>query len=410
MHYLYNSGLIIFRVLLIMVSPFNSKAKLWIKGRKNILERISESINKDEKRIWIHVSSLGEFEQGRPVLEIIKKKYPQYKIMLTFFSPSGYEASKNYEYADYIFYLPDDTARKARKFIEIVQPEIVLFIKYEYWYNYLSILNKKNIATYMASSIFREDHIFFKWYGGWYRQMLTFIDHFFVQNQTSKELLSKIGFRNVTVSGDTRFDRVYEISKQAATYSLVEKFKNGSNIFITGSSWKPDEEILINYINSADNNWKYIIAPHEIHQRNISRIESLLQKKTICYSKAKIEDINTYEVLIIDNVGMLSSLYQYGDIAYVGGGFSTGIHNILEAATFGLPVIFGPDYTEFQEAHDLIKIGGAYTINNQNDFNDIIEKLITNNQLTKEKGGICKSYIEQNRGATLKLINHVFNN
>jgi len=410
MNYLYNSGLIIFRILLILVSPFNSKAKLWINGRKNILKRISESISKDEKRIWIHVSSLGEFEQGRPILETIKKDYPEYKIMLTFFSPSGYEVRKDYELADYVFYLPDDTPKNAENFIKIVQPEMVLFIKYEYWFNYLSTLKKNNIATYMASSIFREDHIFFKWYGGWYRKMLKTISYFFVQNQKSKELLNNIGFQNVSVSGDTRFDRVYEISKQTKTYSLIEKFKENSNILIAGSSWKPDEEILIDYINTADNSWKYIIAPHEIHQRNINRIESLLKRRTVRYSKANPENAHNFDVLIVDNIGMLSSLYQYGNIAYIGGGFSTGIHNILEAATFGLPVIFGPDYTDFQEAHDLIEIGGAYTINNQDDFNDIIEKLITNHQLTKEKGGICKSYIEQSRGATDTLINHVFNN
>ena len=292
----------------------------------------------------------------------------------------------------------------------MVQPEFVLFIKYEYWYNYLTTLRKKNIPTYMASAIFREDHIFFKWYGAWYRQMLKTISYFFVQTQKSKELLNKLGFQNVTVSGDTRFDRVFEISQHTSTYPIVEKFKANSNVFIAGSSWKPDEEILISYINSANNNWKYIIAPHEIHQSNIHKIENSIQKKTTRYSQANIESINEFDVIIIDNVGMLSSLYQYGNIAYVGGGFSTGIHNILEAATFGLPIIFGPDYTDFQEAHDLIEIGGAYTIKNQNEFNNIIEKLITNDQLTKEKGGICKSYIEQNTGATKTLINHIFNN
>ena len=408
MRFLYNSGLIVFRLLLIMASPFNTKAKLWINGRRDILNKISECVKENEKRIWIHVSSLGEFEQGRPVLETIKKDYPAYKIFLTFFSPSGYELRKNYELADYVFYLPNDTLGNAKKFVDLVHPEMVLFIKYEYWYNYLNILKTKNIPVYMASSIFREDHIFFKWYGGWYRQMLKTISYFFVQNQKSKELLNDLGFQNVTVSGDTRFDRVYEISLQTTNFPLIKKFKNQNSILIAGSTWKPDEEILINYINSDENDWKYIIAPHEIHQQNINRIESSLQKKTVRYSQADNVDINTYKVLIIDNVGILSSLYQYGDVAYIGGGFNTGIHNILEAATFGLPVIFGPDYSDFQEARDLLKIGGAYTINNQDDFNKITEKLITNHQLTKEKGGICKNYIEQNTGATAALINHIF--
>jgi len=286
----------------------------------------------------------------------------------------------------------------------LIQPEFVLFIKYEYWYNYLMNLKKKNIPTYMVSSIFRKDQIFFKWYGGWYRQMLKPITHFFVQNQESKELLGQLNYSNVTVSGDTRFDRVFEVSKQAIEYNLVEKFKTGKNILIVGSTWKPDEEILINYINSNDNDWKYIIAPHEIHERNINRIERSLQKKVIRYSQANETDVNEYDVLIIDNVGMLSSLYSYGNLAYIGGGFSTGIHNILEAATFGVPVIFGPDYKNFREANDLIKLGGAFSINNQTDFNNTTNKLITNH-LIKEKGGICKTYIKKNKGATLKIIN-----
>ena len=408
MRFLYNSGLVIFRLLLTIISPFNSKAKLWVKGRQNILNRISDSLTNDEKRVWVHAASLGEFEQGRPIIEKIKRDYPEYKIVLTFFSPSGYEVRKDYNFADYIYYLPDDTLKNAEFFLDIVQPEFVLFIKYEYWYNYLMTLKKKNIPTYMVSSIFRKDQIFFKWYGGWYRQMLKSITHFFVQNQESKKLLSQLNFNNVTISGDTRLDRVFELSEQTTTYPIVKKFQNGKNILIAGSTWKPDEELLIRYINSNDNDWKYIIAPHEIHEHNIKRIEHLLRKKTVRYSKAIETDVDKYDVLIIDNIGILSSLYQYGKLAYIGGGFSTGIHNILEAATFSVPVIFGPDYKNFQEAHDLIELGGAFSINNQTDFNNITNKLITNNQLTK-KGGICKTYIEKNKGATFNVINHIFN-
>ncbi|OQY03088.1 MAG: hypothetical protein B6I20_05780 [Bacteroidetes bacterium 4572_117] len=407
MHFLYTLGLILFRFILIIISPFNTKAKLWIKGRQNILNRISDSLADDEKRIWIHAASLGEFEQGRPIIEKLKQDYPGYKLFLTFFSPSGYEIRKNYEFADYIFYLPNDTSTKAKKFIELVKPQFVLFIKYEYWYNYLMTLKKKNIPTYMVSSIFRKNQIFFKWYGKWYKQMLMSVTHFFVQNQESKELLQKLKYNNVSVTGDTRFDRVFEVYKQATPFPVIEKFKNKRNIIIAGSTWKPDEEILTNYINTKDNSWKYIIAPHEIHERNIKRIEYSLHKKTIRYSQADEKTITEYDVLIIDNVGMLSSLYRYGNIAYIGGGFSTGIHNILEAATFGIPVIFGPDYKNFQEAQSLLKLGGAFSINNQKDFNDITNSLITN-KLIKEKGGICKTYINKNKGATFKIIDHIF--
>jgi len=411
MRYLYELGLIIFRFLLVVVSPFNSKAKLWIKGRKKLLPYISEKLatEKNVKRIWVHVASLGEFEQGRPIIEQIKKLHPEYKIVLTFFSPSGYEIRKDYEYADYVFYLPEDTSRNAKKFINTVSPEIVLFIKYEYWYNYLVNLKKKGIPIYMVSAIFRPNHIFFKWYGFWYRSMLKMIKHFFVQNENSKLLLNNLGLTNVSVSGDTRFDRVVEIAESAPEIPLIEKFKGNKQILIAGSTWKPDEEILIDYINkSSDNDWKYIIAPHEIQESNIHRIENALEKKSVKYSDADVENLLEKEVLIINNVGMLSAIYQYGDIAYVGGGFNSGIHNILEPATFGLPVIFGEHYEKFQEAHDLIRLGGAFSIKNNDCFTKIINELIIKN-LIKEKGVICKNYIEQKQGATLKIINQILN-
>lgn len=411
MSYLYELGLIIFRFLLIVASPFNSKAKLWISGRKNLLPHIASKLSteKREKRIWVHAASLGEFEQGRPIIEHIKKSQPEYAIILTFFSPSGYEIRKDYEFADYVFYLPEDTARNAKKFIDILRPEMALFIKYEYWYNHLMYLKKKNIPIYMVSAIFRKNHIFFKWYGFWYRKMLTTIKCFFVQNEISKQLLNKLGYTNVRISGDTRFDRVAEIVKKADKYPEIEKFKGLNKVLIAGSTWKEDEEILIEYINNNKNkNWKYIIAPHEIHERNIKRIENLLKSSTVKYSDAENENLQEKDVMIINNVGMLSSIYQYGTIAYVGGGFNTGIHNILEPASFGLPVIFGPDYTNFQEAHDLIRLGGAYSIKNNRKFSQIINKLITNN-LIKQKGGICKNYIEEKKGASNKIINWILN-
>ncbi len=411
MSYLYELGLVIFRLLLIVASPFNSKAKLWISGRKKLLPHISLKLSteKREKRIWVHVASLGEFEQGRPIIEHIKKHQPQYTIILTFFSPSGYEIRKDYEFADYVFYLPEDTARNAKKFIDILQPEMALFIKYEYWYNHLMYLKKRDIPVYMVSAIFRKNHIFFKWYGFWYRKMLKTIKYFFVQNETSKQLLNKLGYTNVSVGGDTRFDRVVEIAEKAEKYPEIEKFKGFNKILIAGSTWKEDEDILIEYINKNNNkNWKYIIAPHEIHERNIKRIENALQKSSVKFSEVKSTNLPEKDVLIINNVGMLSSIYQYGDIAYIGGGFNTGIHNILEPATFGLPVIFGPDYTDFQEAHDLIRIGGAYSVADKNKFTKIINELITNN-LIKQKGGICKNYIEEKKGATFKIVNWILN-
>lgn len=411
MSYLYEIGLIVFHLLLTVVSPFNSKAKLWINGRKKLLNKISKAIANESntKRVWVHVASLGEFEQGRPIIEHIKNSRPEYTIILTFFSPSGYEIRKNYEYADYVFYLPEDTAKKAKRFIELIHPEIALFIKYEYWYNYLMYLNKKKIPVYMISAIFRQNHIFFKWYGFWYRKMLKTIKYFFVQNEKSKLMLKKLGYNNVCIAGDTRFDRVVEIAEKAQKNLVIEQFKGDNKILIAGSTWKGDEKILINYINKSKNKkWKYIIAPHEIHENNIKRIENALHKDSTKYSEAKNVNIEDKDVLIIDNMGMLASIYQYGNIAYVGGGFNTGIHSILEPATFGLPVIFGPDYENFQEAHDLIHMQAAYSIQNEDHFTQIINKLITNN-LIQKKGGICRNYIKEKKGATKKIVNWVLN-
>ena len=411
MRYLYELGIVFFRLVLFAVSPFNSKAALWIKGRKNILSQISKALEgkNEEKRVWIHVASLGEFEQGRPVIEAIKKYYPEYKIVLTFFSPSGYEIRKNYEQADYVFYLPEDTAKKAKKFIEQVRPQLSVFIKYEYWYNYLTLLKNNNIPAYMVSAIFRENHIFFKWYGVWYRKMLYKIEHFFVQNENSKRLLNKIGIKNVTISGDTRFDRVVQIAENAPKIPIIEKFKDNSYLLVAGSTWKPDEDIIIDYINNNETgHWKFIIAPHEVHESNIKRIEQSLKKATVKYSDAENTELKDKSVLIINNVGMLSAIYQYGTIAYIGGGFNSGIHNVLEPATFGLPVIFGTEYKKFQEAQDLVRLGGAFSIKNTKEFTEIMKQLITN-KLIKEKGGVCKDYIEQKKGATAKIIHQIFN-
>ncbi|MFN8256637.1 MAG: glycosyltransferase N-terminal domain-containing protein [Bacteroidales bacterium] len=381
---------------------------MWIDGRKNLFKSIESQLKPNEKRILIHAASLGEFEQGRPVIEEIKRVAPEYKIVLTFFSPSGFEIRKNYEFADYVFYLPLDTWKNANKFIGLIQPETAIFVKYEFWNNILTALKSKKIPTYLISAIFRKNQLFFKWYGGWFRKMLDYFEWFFVQNNESVELLKSTGFENVTLSGDTRFDRVFEIAQKVKSIPIVEKFKDGKFTIIVGSSWKADEEILFEYINRKNSDVKWILAPHEIHKQNIERIVKNLEKPFVCFSQANETEANAKEILVIDNIGMLSSIYQYGNIAYIGGGFGSGIHNILEAATFGMPVIFGPNYVKFQEAIDLIDKGGAFTVNNEKTLNSILDQLVNNKEFCTDKGAICRKYVDDNRGATLKIIKSVF--
>ncbi len=350
MNRIYGFSMLILNLLFKVASVFNTKAKLWVAGRKDIFKQIADKLKDDKFRIWIHVSSLGEFEQGRPLMELLKKEYPDYKIFLTFFSPSGFEVQKNYKFADYIFYLPLDTKSNAVKFVDLINPDIAIFVKYEFWYNHLKALSDKKIPTYLISGIFRPSHAFFKWYGKWYKQILYFFDHFFVQNSESKQLLENIGLRNVTISGDTRFDRVAEIAQKAKPIPFIEKFCEDNTTVIFGSSWKADEELFFDFINKNENNIKFIIAPHEIHEENIVKIMSRITQPILRYSQIEHNKSNDARVLIIDNIGMLSTAYKYGSIAHIGGGFGSGIHNILEAATFGLPILFGPNYHKFQES------------------------------------------------------------
>ena len=312
-----------FLPLAITIAAFfgNKKAKLWREGRKGILGKIRAQITPGEKRIWLHAASLGEFEQGRPLMERIHERYPEYKLFLTFFSPSGYELRKNYPGADYIFYLPLDTRRNAGKFIDQVNPEMAMFIKYEYWYHYLAGLKKRGIPVYLCSAIFREQQVFFSWYGFWFRNMLSLITHFFVQNESSKSKLEAIGFKNVTVAGDTRFDRVSAIAKQSREIETVKTFVGNRSCLVAGSTWQPDEELLSKYINESPLPTVYIIAPHEIDEDHLERLEKSLQKKSIRFSMINNNTLHDYQVLIIDNIGMLSSLYRYGKVAYIGGGF-----------------------------------------------------------------------------------------
>ncbi len=387
----------------------NAKAKQWRTGRKGIFDKIAAQLKPNERRIWVHAASLGEFEQGRPLIEMIRVQYPEFKIFLTFFSPSGYEIRKNYAGADYIFYLPLDTPANAAQFIDLINPQLVLFIKYEFWYNYLLELKKRNTPVYLCSAIFRDNQVFFAWYGAWFRRMLTYFTYFFVQNESSMQKLQSVGFMNVEVTGDTRFDRVHAIVAQSLEIEAVRLFVENRQCLVAGSTWQPDEELLSRFINETDLPLAYIIAPHEINSAHIERLINSIQKKTIRFSEHNSNLITDYQVLIIDNIGMLSSLYRYGNVAYIGGGFGKGIHNILEAATFGLPVVFGPKFEKFQEAIDLINAGGAFSVSNIEDINTLLTKLFSNNNYRIEAGKTSQSYVNENVGATGKILSKIEN-
>lgn len=403
MRFFYSVSILFYSLLVKLASFFNKKAKLKHKGTKNTFTKLKNF--KSEKTIWIHCASLGEFEQGRPIIELIKKTKPEYKIALSFFSPSGYEIKKNYKNADVVFYLPYDSKKNADKLIEIIKPDTVFFIKYEFWYWYLTELKKRKISVYLVSGIFRPKQLFFKFYGSFYRKILTNFTHLFVQNKESAELLKNINIENVSIAGDTRFDRVIEISKNCRKFPLIEKFIEDKLVFIAGSSWKPDEEIIFEFINTNKfNNIKFIIAPHEIKNENIERILNLSNKKTVKYSDAKIETVNDADILIVNNIGMLSSLYSYADIAYIGGGFGAGIHNTLEAAVFGIPVIFGKKYQKFDEAKELIKIKAAFSIINYDEFNTIFKKLLSDEEFRKKSGENAKKYVNKNIGVSNKIL------
>ncbi len=391
--------------------PFNTKARQWVQGRKGIFEKISQQVQSDRPLIWVHCASLGEFEQGRPLIETIKKDYPRYRILLTFFSPSGYEIRKNYEQADYIFYLPADTPANARRFVSLVRPEKVFFVKYEFWPFYFKALKRANIPLFIVSAIFRGDQLFFRSgsTGRWYRKVLLMVDHFFVQNDESVELLGSLGLNNATRAGDTRFDRVAMIAANGRPLPLVEKFKSGTKMIVVGSSWKPDEDLIIQYINEHKG-VKYIIAPHEIKPQNINRILSSLKKPSIRLSEADPESINTCDVLLIDSIGLLSSVYRYADLAYIGGGFGVGIHNTLEAAIFNIPVLFGPNYHRFNEAVMLEQKKVAYPVHNYQELKKTFDKLLSDDSLRAEISKFCRFYTHSNLGATQIITGKVFNN
>lgn len=389
-----------------LASPFNRKAKLWIRGRKGIFKRLRETIDPNADVAWFHAASLGEFEQGRPVIEAFRQKYPHYKILLTFFSPSGYEHRKNYPGADYIYYLPIDTSRNARRFVEIAHPKIAVFIKYEFWSNYLRFLHRSGARIFSISAIFRRKSGFFsKVYGRRYRRLLDYFEHIFVQNEISRRRLRAVGITNVTVAGDTRFDRVHDIARQAKVIPLLESFASGDKpVFIAGSTWPADEELIIPLINESPKT-KFIIAPHEIHEDRIEKLITLTKRPTVRYTRQEAgADISSAEVLIIDTIGVLSSAYRYARFAYIGGGFGVGIHNTLEAATFGLPLSFGPNYRKFQEAIDLISMGGAASINSYFELKTWFRTLRDHETEYNLAAQRTREYVEKGRGATAIIL------
>ena len=394
MNTLYNISIWIFSIAVHIASLFNPKAKQWLKGRKAIFQKLAEATKEDQDIVWFHCASLGEFEQGKPIIEGYKIKHPTHKILLTFFSPSGYEIRKNYDEVDWVFYLPADTKKNAKKFINIVNPIKVIFVKYEFWFNYMAELNKKNIPFYSVSSIFRKAQSFFKY--DWFAKQLNNVSHFFVQDQNSKELLKKIGFSNCTVAGDTRFDSVIANTQNAISIPLIEEFSKNKTTIICGSTWLKDEILLAKYI-KENPNYKYIIAPHEMH--HISELKK--QTNALLFSKANNTNISNSTVLIIDSIGILSNIYKYGDLAYIGGGFGSGIHNILEAVAYGLPVVFGPNYQKFNEATELINKKGAISISNYTELTSAIHDLSTFDK------NIAINYIQENSGATTKILNSI---
>jgi 3-deoxy-D-manno-octulosonic-acid transferase len=400
---IYNIGIKLYYFIAIIASFVNTKAKTWVNGR-----RVQEVTTLPES-IWFHFASLGEFEQGRPVLEAMKAQYPLYKIVITFFSPSGYEIRKNTPLADFVYYLPLDTAQNAQQFINTIKPVAAIFTKYEYWYHYFNELHKQHIPLYVISAIFRPKQIFFKWFGSLHRQILTKVSCFFVQDEASRQLLSTININKVLISGDTRFDRVYINAQQPKALPVINDFKNQKPVFVAGSTWPADEELIAPLITMYPD-WKFIIAPHEISEDKVNKLLSMLPaKKTVRYSSVSTlrTPLSNYQVLVIDNIGMLSSLYQYGDVAYIGGGFGVGIHNTLEAAAFGLPVIFGPNYSRFKEARELVTLQAGFSIENAQQLQAISKKLITDAHFRNEAGSVASQFVTESKGATELIMSNI---
>ena len=404
---LYNIGMYLYQKAIGVASLRSTKARQWRDGRRGIFERLSQSIGDSDRIVWVHCASLGEFEQGRPIIERIREQRPDLKILLTFFSPSGYEIRKNYTGADYIFYLPIDRKRYARRFLDIVKPEVAIFIKYEFWLNYLSELRRRKIATYVVSAIFRRDSIFFRPWGGAWRKALTTFTTLFVQNEESKALLGELQMRNVIVAGDTRFDRVAAIAKAAKRVEIVERFRGDSQLFVAGSTWGPDEEILIELINDNPS-IRFVVAPHEMDETRIKHIIDTVKCGAVRYTQTdEHTQFDATQVLILDTVGILSSVYGYARWSYIGGGFGVGIHNTLEAATFGLPIAFGPKYQKFKEARDMVALGAAQSIRSAEELKAWFAPLRDDADHLAATSRKAKEYTERNLGATELICNEV---
>lgn len=388
-------------------SLFSEKIrKMWV-GEHDAYHILEGKVDPSARYVWFHAASLGEFEQGRPLIEHIRKEWPEYKVLLTFFSPSGYEVRKDYKGADICCYLPIDTISNARRFLRMVKPEMAFFIKYEFWYNYLHILKHRGVPTYSVSSIFRPDQIFFKWYGRSYRKVLYCFSHFFVQNEKSRELLRQLNIGCVSVVGDTRFDRVLQIKEASKRLPIVEVFVEGTQgVFVAGSSWEPDEDVFIPYFNQHKE-WKLIIAPHVVSEDHLRSIEEKLNRKTIRYSTASAESASAAECLIVDCFGLLSSIYHYGTVAYVGGGFGAGIHNVLEAAVWGIPVIFGPENKHFQEAQELIEAQGGLEITDLRTFDTVMSRLIRDTDFRARSGRQAQEYVKGKAGAMRRIMESI---
>lgn len=391
-----------------LVALFNKRADLLTRGHREAWAKLS-NVDWSGDVIWVHCASLGEFEQGRPLIEAIRNVKPKCKIVLTFFSPSGYEVRRNYSPADAVVYLPPDTKLNARRFIREVKPTVVFFVKYEYWYNYFNELKRAGVPLYMVSAIFREGQVFFKYWGGWFRKILGLVTTFYVQDEKSCQLLNEAGFTNVLVAGDTRFDRVATVASQAVEIPMAKEFSNDAKVLVAGSTWPQDEEILARYIKQASTGIKLIVAPHHVDAPNVQRLVKMFDVPVVCYSSITGKISPDTRVLVIDTIGLLSSIYRYGTVAYLGGGFGKGIHNTLEAATYNIPVIFGPNYTRFKEAVDLINVSGGFSINNYSDFNELMNKLLDDRSSSRlnEAGISAGNYVKSRQGATSFILKDI---
>lgn len=409
MHLLYNIVVHIAAILVKIIANFSPKIKLFVQGRKDIYTRLNKSISKNNNVIWIHTASLGEYEQGLPVIEKVKAEYPDYKIVVSFFSPSGYEVKKNDPIADAIVYLPLDTLKNAKKFIQTLNPKLAIFVKYEIWPNHLKILKEKQIPTLLISAFFKKEQSFFKWYGGFMRNSLTAFTHFFVQDTNSKELLKSIGYTNCTIGGDTRFDRVSEILERDNTLDFMSNFTKGKTCIVAGSTWPQGHLFLSDFINkNSPQNTKFVIAPHNIIPTQIQELKKSVTKKVVLFSEINNRDISSFDVLIIDTIGILTKVYSYANIAYVGGGFTKGgLHNTLEPAVFGIPIIIGPIYKSFKEAEDLVQLKGVLTAANKEEFTEKLNQLLTQNTFYQTTAEINKSYVAKNIGASIQIAAYI---